>query len=41
MSLLAIALRKLAEVSDHGWLGTIVTEPALNRLADWVEGDDA
>jgi len=40
MSLLATALRKTAEISDHGILGTIVTEPALNRLAGWVEGDD-
>jgi hypothetical protein len=40
MSLLATAIRKSAEASDHGILGTIVTEPALNRLADWVEGDD-
>jgi len=40
MSLLATALRKVADLSDHGLLGTIVTEPALNRLADRLEGAD-
>jgi len=40
MSLLATAIRKSAEISDHGILGKIVTEPALHRLADWVEGDN-
>lgn len=40
MSLLARGLRTVAEISDHGLLGKIVTEPALNRLADRLEGDD-
>ncbi len=40
MRVLPTLLRKTAEVSDHGILGTIVTEPALNRLADRLEGDD-
>jgi len=42
MSLVATGLRKVAEVSDWGLLGKIVTEPALRRLADWWEarGED-
>lgn len=40
MRVLPTMLRKIAEVSDHGILGAIVTEPALNRAADWLEGDD-
>jgi len=42
MSWLAMALRKVAEISDWGLLGAIVTEPALHRLADWWEsrGED-
>ena len=37
MSLVARGLRTVAEVSDWGLAGTIVTEPALRRLADWWE----
>lgn len=40
MNVLPTVLRKTAEISDHGILGAIVTEPALRRLADYVEGDD-
>jgi len=42
MSYFATVLRKVAEVSDWGLLGTIVSEPALRRLADWWEarGED-
>jgi len=42
MSIVATGLRKVAEVSDWGLAGKIVTEPALRRLADWWEtrGED-
>lgn len=40
MSLLAAVIRKSAEISDHGILGAVVTEPALHRLADWLEAVD-
>jgi len=40
MRVVPTLLRKTAGMSEHGILGTVVTEPALNRLADRLEGDD-